>query len=450
MIAKRMSPFRSRKRAPRAPGPGVRSWPKESAVSTGASAAQPARREHGRPPGRGPVPATASDPRRRARLGGVRDASASARSSQRRTGRESPAHGACSAPRAWSRAGSWRLVLRFAALIERALMPRLVDAIVDAYDIALEVGERWLTPERALVGVIVVAAACLGVSQFVAYRGVEVGQPHYSAVSSIAPAPQTDRIDAGAAHAYVLAAARAARDRDRRGGAGHRALAPGPAGRRCSALLGIAVSLAIDLPKGLDAGTAGTAFEGANATLAEGFYAQIFASAALVLCGWVLSARPAAKRRAQPQRRQVRTLPGRRRRAGRRVVAGRRRRVSRLRAELLAAAGLRWRLRAARRLGVHGHLRAQRARPDAAGRPDGSRPASLRAAGAGRVSRWRAAGRGPDRLKAGRHSGGGLRRRRAADLPARSTFPTPARWGRSATSTSPRRRPSPRLASGSS
>ena len=73
-------------------------------------------------------------------------------------------------------------MLRFAALIERALI-RVFDAIVDAYDIALEVSERWLTPERALVGVIIGAAACLGVSQFVAYRGVEVGQPQYVDVS---------------------------------------------------------------------------------------------------------------------------------------------------------------------------------------------------------------------------------------------------------------------------
>ena len=96
-------------------------------------------------------------------------------------------------------------------------------------------------------------------------------------------------------------------------------------------LLGIAVSLAIDLPKGLDDGTAGSAFEGANATLTEGFYAQLAASAAMVLCGWMLSLNlrrgaGAAQRRRAPQP-QAAPAPG--------TVGGRRRSVSRLRAELL-------------------------------------------------------------------------------------------------------------------
>src|SRR5437763_949008 len=63
---------------------------------------------------------------------------------------------------------------------------------------------RVITPERGIAGVIVCSAACLGVSQFVTYRGVEVGEPQYLGVSGVAPAPQTDRIDAGAAHAYLL------------------------------------------------------------------------------------------------------------------------------------------------------------------------------------------------------------------------------------------------------
>ncbi|MGH2980488.1 MAG: hypothetical protein ACRDKV_00395 [Solirubrobacterales bacterium] len=197
---------------------------------------------------------------------------------------------------------SWVFLL--AGLVERALT-FLFDAFVDAVDGSLDFAERRLTPERVLVGVIGAAAACLGVSQFVAYRGVEVGQPQYSAVSSIAPPPQTDRVDAGAAHAYVLlplavlAVTVAAL-----------ALITGRwrLARVISAigLLGIAVSLAIDLPKGLDAGTAGTAFAGAHATMTEGFYVQLAASAALVLCGWVLSTslrqRAGAVRRPRPAR----------------------------------------------------------------------------------------------------------------------------------------------------
>ncbi len=178
----------------------------------------------------------------------------------------------------------------------------------------MELGERWLTPERALVAVIVGAAVCLGASQFVAYRGVEVGQPQYVDVSSVAPAPQTDRVDAGAAHAYVLlplaliaVAIAVVALTTRRWRLARLVSVIG--------LVGIAVSLAIDLPKGLDAGDANTAFEGANATLTEGFYAQLAASAAMVLCGWVLSinlrrgAGVAHQRRASSRRAPPRQAP---------------------------------------------------------------------------------------------------------------------------------------------
>ena len=194
-------------------------------------------------------------------------------------------------------------MFRFAALVEGVLV-RVFDAIVDVYDIGLGFGERWLTPERALVGVIIGAAVCMGISQFVPYRGVEVGQPQYVDVSSVAPAPQTDRVDAGAAHAYALLPLAAAAVViaivalvTRRWRLARLVSVIG--------LLGIAVSLAIDLPKGLDAGTAGSAFQGANATLVEGFYVQIAASAAMVLCGWVLSVN--LRRQGAAQRRQVRS-----------------------------------------------------------------------------------------------------------------------------------------------
>jgi hypothetical protein len=184
---------------------------------------------------------------------------------------------------------AWPLawLLRFAGLVERVLKA-VAAALVRLGRGALALGERHATPERVVVLVTIGAAACLVVSQFTAYRGVEVGQPQYAGVSSIAPPPQTDRIDAGAAHAYVLvplaviAVAIAVY-----------ALFSGRwrLGRLVSLIgvAGIAISLAIDLPKGLDAGTAGIAFEGAKATLTDGFYAQLAASAVLVLCGLVLS-----------------------------------------------------------------------------------------------------------------------------------------------------------------
>jgi hypothetical protein len=176
--------------------------------------------------------------------------------------------------------------LRLAGLVERMLLAVFDGAHAAGHRI-LAFLERQATPQRALVAVICAAAACLVYSQFVTFRWVEVGQ-RYSAVSSVAPAPQTDPIDAGEAHAYVmiplavLAVAIAVA-----------ALLSGRwrLGRLISAigLAGVAISLAIDLPKGLDAGAAGASYADANATLSEGFYAQLAASAVLALCGWTLS-----------------------------------------------------------------------------------------------------------------------------------------------------------------
>jgi hypothetical protein len=216
--------------------------------------------------------------------------------------------------------------LRFAGLVERVVLA-VIDTAFAAGERLVKFAERELTPQRMLVFVIVACGGLLIYSQFVAYRGVEVGQPDYSAVSTIAPAPQTDRVDAGAAHAYVLIPVALLAI-----GIAIVALLTGrwKLGRLVALLgaIGIVVSLAIDLPKGLDAGTAGTAFAGAHATLTEGFYAQIFASAVLVLCGWTLAAhlrgstaaragRPARGRRSSPRaslRRAFTRLPRPRRR----------------------------------------------------------------------------------------------------------------------------------------
>lgn len=222
----------------------------------------------------------------RPRLGGLRSAS---RSGARATVRQTrPGFGRLA--RRIVAALGWLLAwpLRLAGLVERSILA-IFDTAAGAGGRLLAFAERQVTPQRMLVLVIAACAGLLVYSQFVAYRGVEVGQPDYSQVSSVAPAPQTDRVDAGAAHAYVLipialaavaiAVAALATRRWRMG--------------RLVSLLGlagVAISLAVDLPKGLDAGTAGAAFAGANATLTDGFYAQLACSAVLILCGWVLAA----------------------------------------------------------------------------------------------------------------------------------------------------------------
>jgi hypothetical protein len=206
---------------------------------------------------------------------------------------------------------SWLLAwpLRLAGLIAR-----LVGVLVRggrAFGTRLLVlAERHVTPERVVVAVTAGAAACLAYSQFVNYRGVEVGQPQYVGVSTIAPPPQEAQVHAGAAHAYVLLPLAAI------------AVAIAVVAlitRRWQlarlvsviGLIGIAISLAIDLPKGLDAGTAGQAFAGAKATLTKGFYAQLAASAVLVLCGWALAMnlrgpKTAKARRSRSRRRRPR------------------------------------------------------------------------------------------------------------------------------------------------
>jgi hypothetical protein len=170
---------------------------------------------------------------------------------------------------------------------------------------------QLITPERGLVGVIACSAACLGVAQFVTFRGVEVGEPGYAGLAGAAPAPQTDHLDTGAAHAYLLlplavlavllavVTVRSGRWR---------------LGRLVSlaGLVGIAVSLAIDMPRGLDTGSAGVAFTGAHATLTGGFYVQLAASGVLVICGLLLSwnvrrsAGAGGRKRSRPQRRRSR------------------------------------------------------------------------------------------------------------------------------------------------
>jgi hypothetical protein len=151
---------------------------------------------------------------------------------------------------------------------------------------AMQVTERVVTPSRAVAAVVLSAALLLGVSQFVDYRGVGIGVPLYEGIEAVAPPPQTDRQPAGSAHSYILlpvavlalgAMAFALRGRWQ-------------LGRAISLLgvVGIVVSLLIDIPAGLDEGEAALGFEGAEAMLVEGFWVQLASSAVLVVTGLLL------------------------------------------------------------------------------------------------------------------------------------------------------------------
>jgi hypothetical protein len=170
-----------------------------------------------------------------------------------------------------------------------------------------------ITPQRAIGAVIVAAGACLVASQFVDYRAVEIGQPGYAGLSSIARPPTVDVRTAGDAHAYLLVplgvfailagALAAVRDRRRLG------LTVAAFG-----LVAVAAILLVDLPSGLDAGAQTSRFAGAKAVLEDGFYAELAAAAGLVLAGLLYYARPcririnssgraASARRRRPRRR---------------------------------------------------------------------------------------------------------------------------------------------------
>jgi hypothetical protein len=146
-----------------------------------------------------------------------------------------------------------------------------------------------VTPVRAVAFACAAAAVALGVAQFTDYSGVAVGAPGYEGeVGTVARAPQTALETAGSAHFYLLLPLAAAalvltrltaRGRWRLG----RAIA-------AVGLAGIVVTLAVDLPQGLDAGRAGDAYLGTDARLIEGFWAQLAASVALVGLGPLLGA----------------------------------------------------------------------------------------------------------------------------------------------------------------
>jgi hypothetical protein len=174
-----------------------------------------------------------------------------------------------------------------------------------------------VTPLRVFAVVGAAAAVALAVSQFFHYQAVDADNPFYEGeLGGVAPAPVTHVDNAGAAHFYVLIPValgalyliwQAYRGNWRMG--------------RWVAALGLAgilISLIVDLPQGLDTGLSGIAFAGAKAHLIEGFWAQLSASAVLVLCGLILSkeAREAAgegTRGPSPARGRRRLLPRRRR-----------------------------------------------------------------------------------------------------------------------------------------
>jgi len=160
--------------------------------------------------------------------------------------------------------------------------------LLSAALIVAEATRRHVNPRSTVAFVGVCAAVGLGVSQFFDYHGVAVYAPAYAGeIGSIASVPITDRQTAGSAHLWILlpvavlaAILMVAAYRGRARLAGGVAL--------CG-LIGLAVAIAIDLPQGLEVGRAGLAFNGTEARLLEGFWAEVACSAVLILCGGLLA-----------------------------------------------------------------------------------------------------------------------------------------------------------------
>jgi hypothetical protein len=172
------------------------------------------------------------------------------------------------------------------ALVERGIR-WLCRSLVRLASAASEV----ITPARAAAMVLIAAGVLLAVSQFIAYRAVEIGQPGYAGLPQVAAAPTEAVRTAGEAHAYLLVPIGLAATvlgllallRERR-----------KLGLLVTALglLSIAVILLVDLPAGLDEGSQTSRFAGATAVLEDGFFAELSAAGGMVLAGLLYYARP--------------------------------------------------------------------------------------------------------------------------------------------------------------
>lgn len=203
-------------------------------------------------------------------------------------------------------------------------------AIVAFLGALVHLGQRHVTPARGVIVVAIVAVGALAASQWLDYRGVSVGSDAYTdSVAAIAPAPDIETERAGEAHAWVmvplalaalLVVVIAARGRP---GAARLLIGIG--------IAAIAISLLVDMPKGLDEGEATVAYQGAEARLLDGFWMQIVTAAVLIACGALLpsylrSTPASARRQAEAPRGKgrLRKLTGGARKAARRATPDKR------------------------------------------------------------------------------------------------------------------------------
>ena len=162
------------------------------------------------------------------------------------------------------------------------------DRIVGAARAVARWVDAHVTPARTFALIAAVAAVALAASQFIDYRATAIGAEQYEGeVQTVAPPPSIDQKPAGDPHFYaLLPLAIAALPLTWLALRGRRRLALWVA---AIGAVGVVVTLAVDLPQGLETGRAGDAYEGTEAQLIEGFWTQLIASLALVGCGLGLS-----------------------------------------------------------------------------------------------------------------------------------------------------------------
>ncbi len=203
-------------------------------------------------------------------------------------------------------AGIYMAVAERAGQLVLAAWRLLVPVVLAALALgraAVRFGARTITPLRATLLAATAVALLLAGSQFAEYTSTQIGTEAYAEVDSIAPPPEVNSERAGDAHAWLglpiaalalVGVALCARRRR--------------AGALLLAALGIAtvaLSLLGDMPKGLDEGDAAIAYEGAEATLQGGFWAQLAAGALLVALA-PLAALYAGRGSARPRRERSR------------------------------------------------------------------------------------------------------------------------------------------------
>jgi len=154
--------------------------------------------------------------------------------------------------------------------------------------------DRLLTPGRAAALICLAGCVTLGISQFTDYRAIEIGRPDYGGVLDLAGAPRVDVLTPFQAHSVLVlvltAVAAFGTVASLLTGRGRPASLTAAAG-----LATVIITLAADLPRGLEVGDAGIAYANAVAVLLGGFWLQLAGGVVLLVGGlvlWAAGSRP--------------------------------------------------------------------------------------------------------------------------------------------------------------